>query len=100
MPLPLVPLAPAAVTALKFGGVALAAWVVARRVQVARIDQRAEDALDDLSEGLAAARPQGREQVSATGRFRRRIGLAGSGHAVEIDAAFVARLRARRIRQP
>ena len=97
MPLPLVPLAPAAVTALKLGGVALVTWLVARRVQLARIDQRAEDALDDLPEGLAAARPRDREQVNAAGRFRRRIGLAGTDRAIEIDAAFLARLRARKL---
>ena len=97
MPLPLVPFAPAALTALKFGGVALAAWMLARHVHRARIDQRAEDALDDLPEGLGAARSQPREQVNAAGRYRRRIGLAGSDHAIEIDAAFLARLRARRV---
>ena len=97
MPLPLAPLAPAALTALNYGGAALAVWLVARRVQRARIDQRAEDALDELPEGLAAARPGGREQVNAAGRFRRRIWLAGSDRALELDAAFVGRLRARRV---
>ena len=94
MPLPLVPIAGVALTS---GVVAFAAWFFAQRVQPARIDQRAEDALDDLPEGLAAARPRDREQVNAAGRFRRRIGLAGSDRAIEIDAAFLARLRARRL---
>lgn len=96
MPLPLVPLAPAAVTALKLGGVAFAALWVARRVHRARIDQRAEDALDDLPDGLAASRPRDREQVNAAGRFRRRFGWARGGREVEIDAAFLARLRVRK----
>ena len=97
MPLPLLPLAPAAVTALKYGGVALAALWVARRVQRARIDQRLEDALDEMPEGLAAVQTPAREQGNAAGRFRRRIGLAGRDGAIEIDAAFVARLRLRRV---
>ena len=97
MPLPLLPLAPAAVTALKCGGVALAALWVSRRVQRARIDQRLEDALDEMPEGLAAARTRAREQVNAAGRFRRRIGLVGRDGAIEIDAGFVARLRLRRV---
>ncbi len=94
MPLPLAPLAGAA---LKYGGVAFAAWLIARRVQPARIDQRAEDALDDLPEGLAARRPADREQANMTGRYRRTIRLVGTGRALEIDAAFLARLRARRL---
>ena len=97
MPLPLLPLAPPAVTALKYGGVALAALWVARRVERARIDQRVEDAFDEMPEGLAAVRSDAREQVNATGRFRRRIGLAGRDGAIEIDAGFMARLRLRRV---
>ncbi|WP_209425957.1 hypothetical protein [Pararhodobacter sp. SW119] len=94
MPLPLVPLAG---TALKIGGVALAAWFVTRHVQLARIDQRAEDALDDLPDGLAARHVADREQANMTGRLRRTIRLARSGRAIEIDAAFMARLRTRRV---
>ncbi len=94
MALPLAPLFP---LALKYGGVAFAAWWLARRAGPARIDQRAEDALDEMPEGLATARTPNREQVNATGRFRRRITLAGSGRGFEIDAGFMARLRARRV---
>jgi hypothetical protein len=94
MPLPLVPLAGVALTS---GGVALAAWFFARRLQPARIDQRAEDALDDLPEGLAARRPADRDQANMSGRFRRIVRLPGDGGAIEIDAAFLARFRARRV---
>lgn len=94
MPLPLVPIAGAA---LSFGGVAFATWFFTRHVQPARIDQRSEDALDDLPEGLAARRPVDREQANMTGRFRRTIRLPGDGGAIEIDAAFVGRLKARRL---
>jgi len=92
MPLPLVPIG----AALSFGGVALATWLVSRHVQPARIDQRAEDALDDLPEGLATRRPADREQANMSGRFRRIIRLPGDA-AVEIDAAFLARVKARRV---
>ncbi len=94
MPLPLVPIAGVALTS---GVVAFAAWFFAQRVQPARIDQRAEDALDDLPEGLAARRPTDREQANMTGRFRRVVRLPGDGGAIEIDAAFLARFRARRV---
>lgn len=94
MPLPLVPIAG---IALKYGGVALAAWLVARQVSPARIDQRAEDALDDMPEGLGLRRPRDRAQHNATGRFLRRVHLPGMARAVEIDAAFYARFRARKI---
>ncbi|MFN3953953.1 MAG: hypothetical protein ACK4LQ_05815 [Pararhodobacter sp.] len=96
MPLPILPLA---VPVLKYGGVALAAWLLARRlapaIHEARIDQRAEDALDDLPEGLGARHPIDREQHNLAGRYRRRIHVPGLDRTIEIDAAFIARLRAR-----
>lgn len=94
MPLPL---APIALSVAKIGGVALVAWAVSRRVQPARIDQRAEDALDDLDEGLGARRPRDREQANLAGRYLRRIRVPGLSAAFEIDAAFIARLRARKV---
>lgn len=94
MALPLAPLVP---VALKYGGVALAAWLLARRIGPARIDQRSEDALDELPEGLTAAREPEREQVNAAGRFRRRITLTRTGRGLEIDAAFLARIRAKHL---
>lgn len=94
MPLPLAPLATFAV---KYGAVAIAGYALARQIQPARIDQRAEDALDELPEGLAMRSPRDREQVNATARARRVIRLGASGPGLEIDAAFLARLRFRRV---
>lgn len=92
------PLAPIAATVLRYGAVALAAALLARNLAVpGRTDQRAEDALDELHEGIAAHRPRDRrDQLNLAGRFRRviRLGLAGPG--LEIDAAALARLRIRR----
>lgn len=95
MPLPLVPIATAA---LKYAPIALAAAVVLGRALVpGRTDQRAEDALDDLAEGLAAHRPRDRGQMNAAARLRRIVRLGRRGPGVEIDAAALARLRFRRV---
>lgn len=91
MALPLVPIA------LGLGGVALAGWTAVRRSAPARIDQRTEDALDQLPEGLATRRPtDDRDQTNASARLVRRITLPG-GRCIEIDAGMIARLRIRRL---
>lgn len=91
------PLAPIAGVALRYGAVALAAYVMTRQVGRSRTDQRAEDAMDDLPEGLHAHRPRDRDQVNGAARFRRviRVGLHGPG--VEIDASMLGRIRFRRV---
>ncbi len=96
MALPIVPLAGAA---LKYGAVALAGIVVLRQAaQAGRTDQRAEDALDDLHDGLTAHRPRDRgPQLNATARLRRVIRLGRTGPGIEIDAAALGRLRLRRV---
>ena len=99
MPLPLAPLLP---LALRLGTVAAIAWAgkrwIAARSFPGRTDQRAEDALDDLDEGLAAHRPADRAeegQRNLAGRLRRVIRMGG--RAYELDAGFVARLRLREV---
>lgn len=87
MPLPLIPIAAAALTAL----------AVARAVRPVRIDQRGEDALDATEEGIGLSRLPGREQTSATARLRRVIRLGPDGPGLEIDAGLLARLRLRRV---
>jgi hypothetical protein len=98
MPLPL---APVALFALRAGAVAAVAWGAARlargAVATGRTDQRAEDALDDLDEGLAAHVPADRPgQRQASLRLRRSIGWGA--RMVEIDLGVIARLRLRRVR--
>ena len=91
MALPLVPIA------LGLSGAALAGWAALRRSAPARIDQRCEDALDQIPEGLATRRPEDRpEQSNASARLIRRVTLPG-GRVVEIDAGLIARLRIRRL---
>ncbi len=91
------PIAPLAVTAVKYGGVALAAYAMARRLGDGRTDQRAEDALDDVDDGLHAHRPRDRAgQINAAGRLRRVIRLGADGPGLAVDAGLLARLRVRR----
>lgn len=97
MPLPLAPLLP---LALRLGLVATTSYAVARwvraRTQVGRTDQRAEDALDDLGEGLAVHHPSDRaedQQTNASARVRRVIRFRGKTY--ELDAGLIARLRLR-----
>ncbi|PQO22516.1 hypothetical protein C2I36_12515 [Rhodobacteraceae bacterium WD3A24] len=90
------PLAPVAGIALRYGVVALAAYGVARRVGPARVDQRVEDAFDEVPEGIGASRAPDRGQVNAAGRMRRVIRLGRNGPGVEIDLAGLGRLRMRR----
>lgn len=97
MPLPLAPLIPIAV---RLGLVASTTWAVTRWVRSAnhpgRTDQRAEDALDELGEGLSVHKPADRaedRQANATARVRRVIRFRG--RTWEVDAGLMARLRLR-----
>jgi hypothetical protein len=97
MPLPLAPLIPLAV---RLGLVATTTFAVTRWVRSAthpgRTDQRAEDALDDLGEGLSLHRPSDRaedRQTNASARVRRVIKFRGRSY--EIDAGLMARFRLR-----
>jgi hypothetical protein len=101
MPLPLAPLVP---IVLRLGAVAAAGFAlrraVAARVATGRTDQRAEDALDDLDDGMALHRPadraaDGDSQTNTAARMRRTI--RWGKRAVEIDAALLARFRIRRV---
>ena len=93
------PIAPIAGLALRYGAVALAGYALARQIPSGRVDQRAEDALDDTPEGVHARRPADRPgQANVAGRFRRVVRLGADGPGVEIDAAGLARIRIRRVR--
>ena len=108
MALPLVPLAG---VAAKYGAVALAGYVLARRIMPGRTDMRAEDALDDLPDGVTLNLPSGdadgagvgdsigrEHRFGLTGRWRRTVLPAGQAGGVEIDLAGFLRLRLRRVR--
>lgn len=94
LPLALLPLA------VRLGLVATTTFALTRLVQSAthagRTDQRAEDALDELGEGLAVHRPADRaedRQTNATARLRRVIRFRG--REWEVDAGLMARFRLR-----
>ena len=98
MPLPLAPLVP---FALRLGVFAAAGYAVRRmiaaRTHPGRTDIRAEDALDDLGEGLAVHHPTdlpGNRQTNTTARLRRMIRFRGKTY--EVDAGLIARLRIRK----
>ncbi len=97
MPLPLAPLLP---LAMRLGLLTAAGYAVKRylaaRSHPGRVDIRAEDALDDLGEGLAVHRPADlaqTRQTNTTARFRRTIRIGGKSY--EIDAGLIARFRLR-----
>jgi len=97
MPLLLAPLVP---LALRLGAVAAAALALRRFARAAtfpgRTDQRSEDAMDDLAEGIALHQPADRadgatRQTNTAARWRRTIRWGKRG--LEIDAAVLGRFR-------
>lgn len=97
MPLPLAPLLP---LALRLGVVATAGYAATRWVRArshpGRTDQRAEDAFDDLGEGLSLHQPKDRAEDGVTqsntaARVVRVIRIGG--RQFKLDAAIMARLR-------
>lgn len=96
--------------ALRVGAVAVTAYTAwslrhaaIRRGFAGRIDQRAEDVLDALDEGLSVHRSEvlgdaaENRQTNAAARFRRTVRMGH--HLMEIDASGLARLRVRRVRE-
>ena len=89
------PIAPIARIAIRYGAVAVASYAATRRLERGRRDQRAEDAMDDLEEGLFVRREK--NQINGSGRFRRVIRLGRDGAGIEIDIAGHSRFKVRRI---
>jgi hypothetical protein len=94
MPLPL---APIAATALRYGAVALVAYAATRRIERARINQATEDALDEVSDGIAACRPLDQQQINAQGRLRRVVRFGSGGPSLELEATVLGRLKFRKV---
>lgn len=92
------PLTPIALTVLRYApaagaAVATAVYAYSRRRSV---DQRAEDLMDDLPDGIEVTKTHEGDQMNATGRIRRTIRLA-NGKGVEIEAAGFARIRLKKV---
>lgn len=94
MPLPLAPIAG---VAARYGAVALVAYVATRRINRSQTLQPTEDALDRVGEGIAANRPQDRQQVNASARWRRIVRLGSTGSGFEIDATVLGRVKFRKV---
>ena len=92
MPLPLVPIA---VYAATYGSLALATWKVAQKVERGRRDQRAEDALDDVQEGLTIRRET--DQANGTARILRVFRFSDDGSAFELDATLLGRVKFKKV---
>ncbi len=94
MPLPLAPIAG---IALRYGAVAVATYAITRRIRIQKghFDQRGEDAMDDVGEGISLRREP--EQVNGATRFRRVVRLGSAGPGVEIDVTALGRIRFRKI---
>ncbi|MFC7702829.1 hypothetical protein ACFQXB_01315 [Plastorhodobacter daqingensis] len=93
MPLPVLPIAG---IALRYGAVVLAAYAVSRSVRPGHLDQRNEDALDRVDEGVSLHQAPHEDQINLAARFRRVVRLGTSGPGLEIDAAGLGRIRFRK----
>jgi hypothetical protein len=98
MPFPLAPLIP---IAIRLGVLTLVGYTAKRlvgaRTYPGRTDQRAEDALDDLGDGLALHRPTdlaNQRQANTTARLQRTIRFQGKVY--DLDAGLIARFRIRK----
>ena len=86
---------PIAALVLRYGAVAVLGFAAARAIPKLRRDQRVEDALDTVDEGIALRRDA--QQINATGRWRRVVRMGQTGPGVEIDATSLNRIRLRKV---
>ncbi|MGB0958882.1 MAG: hypothetical protein ACPGVK_01425 [Halocynthiibacter sp.] len=92
MALPLVPIAG---FVARYGAVALAAYAVTRKVEQARFSQKADDALDDIDEGVTYGRRENTHH--GTARFMRVIRLGDTGPGLKIDARSLFKISIRKV---
>ncbi|MEM1265827.1 MAG: hypothetical protein AAGI50_07395 [Pseudomonadota bacterium] len=91
------PIAPIALTALRWGSIAALAYLAARRTQAAPKEVWREQALDEAPEGieLTTDGSEAERNVHGAARLNRTIRF-GSGPGVEIDISALGRIRIRR----
>jgi len=92
MPLPLAPLAGAA---LRYAAVTLAVYALLQARAHVRRDQRVEDAMDEMPEGAGISRDA--DGFRGGVRARRVVRLGTGGPGVALDFAGLARLRMWRV---
>jgi len=90
-----IPIAPIAGVVLRYGAVALATYAASRAIQPGRLDQRVEDAMDEIAEGVSLRNAD--EQVNAAMRWKRTLRMTRSGKGIEVDAIGMGRIRVRRV---
>ncbi len=92
------PLAPLAVTALKFGTVAAITWIATRRADAKPKHVWREAALDECPDGLELTKDHtaAEQNLHGSARMTRRVSLPG-GRRVEIDFASITRIRLRNL---
>lgn len=92
-------ISPLARMALRYGAVAALALIAARSRASQPKDARHDVVLDDLPEGIRAARHRAEAEsaLHGDGRLRRVFRLHPGGPGLEIEAAGLARLRMRRV---
>ncbi len=92
MPLPLAPIAG---IALRYGVVAVATYAVTRKIERGFYDQRSQDAMDDVNEGISMRRET--DQINGTVRYTRTVRLGNQGPGFEIDVTSLGRIRFRKV---
>ncbi len=92
-----IPVVPIALTALRYGGVALIAYAATQKPGRAETRQQTEDALDRVDEGFGVSRAKDREQFNIRARWRRVVRAGTKGPGIELDLAALGRLRFRKV---
>jgi len=92
------PLAPIAITAVRYGAVlAVAYYVTNRNKGLPKV--REEEAHEDVDEGVSVRHHRGQEgaQANADARIKRTIRLGPNGPGIEIDASALGRIRFKKV---
>lgn len=92
------PLAPIAMTAVRYGAVMAVAYYVANRSKsLPKVSE--EEAHEDVDEGVSVRHHRSQEgaQANADARLKRTIRLGANGPGVEIDASALGRIRIKRL---
>ena len=91
------PLAPIAITVVRYGALAAVAYAAARKIEVSQTDIDTEDALDKVDEGLSLHRCKDAPQANGSARWRRVVRFGEHGPAFEIDATLLSRIKIKKV---
>lgn len=90
------PITPLLGLAVRYGPIVatLAAAAAYNYARERYVDQRGEDLMDELGEGLDLTKTPDGTQMNARGRMRRKISIPGKG-SYDLDASFLGRISLR-----